>query len=206
MKHLTDTQIGEAAEGEQESAPLSHLAACALCARRVGELRAALREAASVPVPDPSPLFWEHFPARVSLAIDTAPTRERRWWSPGSLAWLGAAAVIMISVVGFYATQTAVDPGAGPRVAVKATMVSPSADAEVSNADQASPDGVDGPESDEAWALMQSLAVDLHYDDVRAAGVMPRPGSIESVATELSEHERAELVRLIQYELKRMGA
>ena len=53
---------------------------------------------------------------------------------------------------------------------------------------------------------MRSVAADLDYDAAMEAGIVPRPGAIERAAVELDDDERAELVRLIEAELKRTGA
>ena len=139
-------------------------------------------------------MFWEHFAAGVNAGIDAQPQPARSWLSPAALAWLGAAAVVLLSVIGYYATRPTFDTvPVAPAVALGETPA----------LSDPAPDDV---EQDEAWAVMRSLALDLHYDDARDAGVLPRPGSLERAATELSEAERAELVRLIREELKRMGA
>ncbi|HJR59492.1 MAG TPA: hypothetical protein VJ813_08845 [Vicinamibacterales bacterium] len=194
MIHLTDVQLTDAAEGRLDPEASAHLADCAVCTKSVDEMRAVLDSVASVSVPEPSPLFWEHFGMGVNAGIVQAPEPVRSWLPPGALAWLGAAAVLLLSVIGYYATRPSFE--AAP-AAPAAALGEPPALLD------AAPDDV---EADEAWALMRSLAVDLHYDDARDAGVLPGPGSVERAATELSEAERAELVRLIQDELKRMGA
>ena len=193
MSHLTDAQITDAAEQQADPRTSTHLAGCAACTAKVAQLRAILDSIAGSEIPEPSPLFWEHFAAGVSDGIDAQPQPARSWLSPAALAWLGAAAVVLLSVIGYYATRRTIDTvPLAPAVALGET---PLADL-----------SADDVEQDEAWALMRSLAVDLHYDDARDAGVLPRAGSVERAATELSEAERAELVRLIREELKRMGA
>jgi hypothetical protein len=67
-------------------------------------------------------------------------------------------------------------------------------------AEMSDPDRV----QDEAWAVIQALAADVDYEDARAAGVVPGEGAVDRAALELSDHERAELARLIDVELKRM--
>jgi hypothetical protein len=62
-----------------------------------------------------------------------------------------------------------------------------------------------GLEEDEAWSVIRGLAAGLDDDEARAAGVAPRPGAADSIAMELSDTERAELARLIDAELKRIG-
>lgn len=194
MSHLTDAQITDAAEQQADPRTSTHLAGCAACTAKVAQLRAILDSIAGSEIPEPSPLFWEHFAAGVSAGIDAQPQPARSWLSPAALAWLGAAAVVLLSVIGYYATRRTIDTV--PLAPAVALGEAPAL------ADLAA----DDVEQDEAWALMRSLAGDLHYDDARDAGVLPRAGSVEGAATDLPAAERAELLRLIREELKRMGA
>ena len=166
------------------------------------QIDALLREVADVEVPEPSPLFWERFGARVNAAIDAA-TQDRRtsWVHAGPLGWIAAAAVVVVAVVGFYVTRPAGERHAQPPVTAQTqgTDISGSTEAlgEVETADI---------ETDEAWAVVRSFAAELQYDEARDAGVMPRAGAVDRAVTELSDEERAELARLIEDELRRTGA
>ena len=187
MTHLADGRIADAVEGALDADGLAHLTACAACTRRVDAARAMLEAVRGVPAADPSPMFWQHFGARVDAAINR-PAPARTWLIPWRAGWLAAAAVILLSAIGFH--QFAPAPGAGdPPVAPRLATSSDAA-----------------ADDDEAWEVMRSLAGDLDYDDMVAAGMEPRPGSVDGAATELSSEEQAELVRLIQDELKRTGA
>jgi hypothetical protein len=201
MHHLTDEQIVDTAEGLADRAVSVHLSGCAACRARVAETRAVLDAVTSVPAADPSPLFWEHFAARVNAAID-APASSRSRLA-GRLAWLGATAILLITLGLAAARWPAGLPGHETPTPLATTQGSPPG---ASDPFPGAP-RLDGSlEDDAAWAVVQSMAGDLSYDDVLEAGVLPRPGSIERAATELSPEERAELVRLIQDELKRTGA
>ena len=63
----------------------------------------------------------------------------------------------------------------------------------------------DDADTDEAWAVVRTAAIDLNWDDVREAGISAHPGDVERVALELSADERVELVRLLGEDLKRNG-
>jgi hypothetical protein len=109
--------------------------------------------------------------------------------------------MLLISVAGFYALR----PGSSvPPSTIAQGEIAPSGHAGAAGPD-AEP-GTGASDEDAAWALVRSLADDLHYDDALAAGVQPAPGSVERAATELPEAERAELVRLLRNEMKRIGA
>lgn len=203
MTHLTDGQRLDAAEADPATARPAHLAGCRECATAVEDLRAAIDAVAGVPAPDPSPFFWDGFRSRVSEAIDAPPaTPFWRAWPAGRLRWLSAAAAILVvSIIGFYASRTTIESPASP----PAPVTLRTADAGSAAGFAADP-ALDASDDDEAWAVMRSLAAELHYEDLRDAGALPRPGAVERAATELSETERAELVRLIRDEMKRMGA
>ncbi len=100
--HLNDTQLLDAADGSLDRTPdpaaSAHLADCRACADRVSELRSMIESAASLEVPEPSPLFWEHFPARVSRAIDAAP-RQAGWLNASRWLWGSAATAAVVMVL-----------------------------------------------------------------------------------------------------------
>ena len=200
MTHLSDQQIGEALDGDAVS--VAHAAACPECAARVNALRDTLRDVTAVEVPEPSPLFWTGFAARVNEAIDTAPPAHR-WWGSPRFAWatLAAAALVVAAVL----LVPTVLPEPASRIATTDPVTPAATEGEPAAADDhlgAQPWSDD----DEAWELVRSVASDLDYDDAREAGIVPRPGAVERAAAELDEDERAELIRLIEAELKRAGA
>jgi hypothetical protein len=61
-------------------------------------------------------------------------------------------------------------------------------------------------ESDEAWALVRTVADDLEWDEAVTASLAARPGWAERAALDLTLEERAELLRLLQAEARRPGA
>jgi hypothetical protein len=201
MHHLTDEQLVEAAEGDLHPSLSAHLSECSGCAARVAETRGLLDAVAGVPVVEPSPLFWEHFAARVNAAID-APVPSTPWLSTRAVACLGVAAIVLVAA-GIYSTRTwfAASPGE------PAILIAPAAaPGRVASSDGAIRPADEPLEDDPAWTVVQSLAADLDYDDARDAGILPEPASVDHAVTELPQDEQAELVRLIRLELKRAGA
>src|SRR5687767_10648072 len=109
MNHLTDTEFVDLIE---DPALLSadrrrHAAACDACRVQAAALGDALAQTASDGMPEPSPLFWDHFSARVSEAVrgelpaPAPPPWMQRFSSP-LVAWAAAAAMavlIMMTVV-----------------------------------------------------------------------------------------------------------
>ncbi len=62
------------------------------------------------------------------------------------------------------------------------------------------------PETDEAWALVRTVADDVAWDDAAAEGLGVRPGSPSARMATLTGEERSELVRLLEAETKQPGA
>jgi len=206
MAHLNETQILDGLDGRLDPSAAVHVASCQACSERLGELRAVLQtiEAADRDtVPEPSPLFWDQFPARVNRAIDAEPKGSGwltgwQWW--GSVAT--AAVVVLMLILPMRRETTApsrtAPAGVAPVVEVASELV------------PLSPENLD---DDEAWAMVRAVAEETEYDDVQSSGLSPRAESVERAAMELSDAERAELVRLIEQDerlikqqLKRTGA
>src|SRR5438093_9275944 len=97
--HLTPDDLVDLAKGTRPESSAPHLASCATCRAQLNEMRAMMSAAADVDVPEPSPLFWDHFSQHVhdAVANDTAnarlpPTRLWRFGATRSfLPWLAEA-------------------------------------------------------------------------------------------------------------------
>lgn len=190
MTHLDHLQLVDALDGASTDVE-SHLRACADCRGELESLQRALASVRSDRPAEPSPLFWEHFAARVNARIDTADRKQvvpenDGGWMPHALAWAGVLALVLAVVSIIVAPKRVADP-----TAVSAGLTDAPADPEV--------------DQDEAWAVIRELATDFDYDAARAAGVAPGEGVVDRAASELNDAERAELARLIDAELKRMG-
>ena len=209
MHHLDETQLVDALDGHLGPEEETHLASCDSCRIRVAGLRDVLRRVADADVPEPSPVFWDYFPARVSAALDT-PARIP-WFQPLAVrwAWGGAMAALLVAVALFWIPSRVTNSDRAVSVATttgadRATVIqTPTPEPLVP---EASEPGDDDLEQDAAWALVRSVADGLDYEDVREFGVAPRAGAIEAAAMALTATERAELARIIAGELKRSGA
>jgi hypothetical protein len=190
MTHLDESQLVDALDGRPGLPLMRHLAECSACRAQVEELRTTVASLQRVAADEPSPLFWEHFPQRVQAALDDAdgergPGRIRRWL-PHALAWCGAGALAIALHLVATSPPRPAEPDSPP-MAAALPMVD------------------DDLEQDEAWTVIRALAEELDYESAHDAGVVPRAGSLDRVALELNAAERAELARLIDEELKRIG-
>ena len=200
MKHLTAEELIDLAEGTGSRSWAPHLDSCEPCRRQLAELTTVMARAAEVEVPEPSPLFWEHFSTRVREAVAATRRPTRPAWF-GSWSWPriviplagGAIAAVVIAVM--VTTRGSVVPPAERGVAalVLPAISEPLAflTREVS--------------VEASLGFVVNLTEDLDFDTARDAG-LTADGSAEHAVTHLSDGELAELQRLLQVELARPGA
>jgi hypothetical protein len=182
--HLTGTEFIEHLDGALSPERTAHLSSCDRCRREADGLLAALGAARDVDAPEPSPLVWEHFSARVRDAIDSAPEPRftigwRAFRLPG-LALAGATLLVLF-INGFW--QRAVE--APVPITVESGTTGDVA--------------IDRPfEPDPEWIFVTEIADGIDWDAAGAAGLALRPGAAERAALQLSADEQAELARLLR--------
>ncbi len=196
--HLSPEELVDLIEGTLSAARAAHVAGCARCRRRQEEVSAALSLARAVDVPEPSPLFWEHFSARVREAVHreaVAPRRELSEWWRRRLAVGLAAAVVAVLAIGTLLGRLVV----GSRQAdVAPTFVADTRQSDrAASVDTASPDQ---PEVD--WAIIVAMAEELEPNP-EDLGLLVDQTTLEAAAELLSPAERQALAQLIEAELKR---
>jgi hypothetical protein len=192
MRHVSEEELIDLAEGARAEHDLPHLSECNSCRARLRDLQAVLTAAADVRVPEPSPLFWEHFSERVRAAVAAeaaAPAVPRPSWR-FVMSGVALAAVIVAAVVSFRAPSgVRSDPFAG-------------------QPDESSMNAADAVSlvNDPSLSLMADLAEDLDLDAVAEAGLTTTAGALDRVVFEMSADERLELQRILQQEMARQGA
>jgi hypothetical protein len=192
MSHLNSEELLDLSEGARDEASAPHLARCEPCRRQLADLRAAMAAAADVDVPEPSPLFWEHFSARVHQAI-AADTPPRVSWMERWFSWkiAGPAAACVVTLL---AVATTMWPPQAPETTVEQTVSQQTSDRLVPPADEPS------------WSLMTDLAGDLDWDAAVEAGLTAPAGGVDRALFDLNADERRALGRLLQAELAGPGA
>jgi len=145
-----------------------------------------------------SPLFWDHFSARVEKAVRTEPRPAPSIW-----AWLGAhgltplvavVALLLAAGAGWLARNARVPADTAPVNVESIASMTPAAGSDVAIV----------PGDDEAaWAVLSAAAADMQIEDAHAAGMGVHPGAVDRAVVDLSPAERNELGRLLQSELKR---
>ena len=204
MTHLTEAEFVDLLDATLPPSRESHLDACDDCRAVAATMRDALSRAAAVEMPEPSPLFWEHFSARVHEGVRGAESdAAATWfgWAHGeTFRWAMSGALLTLLLVSgvWVSVWRARAPGAATATTASNAPI----------ADAASDRDLDGfdPDTDQAWALVRAVADDVSWDDAEAGGVGVRPGSAERAMVTLTTDERSELVRLLQAETKQPGA
>lgn len=183
MTHLNADEFIDAMEGLLPADRQAHLAACDACRQQLAELASALGDAKQVSIPEPSPLFWQHFSQRVHTAIDAEPARGFDW---PLLGWLRFAMVPALAVL----------------VALLVFAL-PRPDRSTTSAAVTGGGIVDAPAADDSWVMMTALVGDLDWDTALAAGVAPHAGAADLAVLALTPEEQQELTRLLKAELMR---
>jgi hypothetical protein len=185
VTHLTPDEFVDAADGILGAARRQHVDACELCRRELDTVVDMLRSGAAGPVPEPSPLFWDHFSARVRDAIAAEPSPRRTSWSD----WLGWPALapmagLAILVLAIVATL----PG---------NLAAPVGDDRPSVDLSAAGDVT----MDAEWRALAEVVGPLDWDTAVEAGLVTAPGAADVAMLDLSSDERRELSRLMASEL-----
>jgi hypothetical protein len=184
--HLSPQEFVESLDGTLATGRLDHLPHCDRCRSEVESLRALAGDVeAAADLRQPSPLFWDHFSARVRHATESSPTPARpSWWAEAwrpVAAFAGGLALVAIAVA-FW-------PRAAAPVAPDATVASVA----VTPAESALPD-------EAPWDLFLTIASTLPWEDVRQVA-MPRKGTADALISQLSPAEREALARLIRADI-----
>jgi hypothetical protein len=197
MSHLSGTEFLDLVEDpDAADTHRRHLESCEACRATAAALRATLAEVRRDDDTEPSPLFWDHFAARVSEAIrdesPAAPEHSRlAWLGSHTAAWAAAALIVLLGMT---------------TLVWRVTLHAPTSVTTAPAAEGPSRAGVGTRGADEEWTEVQHAVDALQWDEVQAAGISARPGSAERVVMELTADERVELARLIEREMKRSGA
>jgi hypothetical protein len=198
MRHLTETEIVDLIDGALAPDRQRHADGCDACRAAAASAREATARASEADVPEPSPLFWHHFSARVHDAVrEATPDEPKRWFSwtgSATLPWAAAGAVATaVLVVAVWRASAPVAPR------LESPAAQPAIAAAVGDTD------IDpfGPDADEAWALVRTVADDVAWDGDEAPGSLAvRPGSTERALADLTHAERTELARLLEAEIR----
>lgn len=189
MRHLTPEILLDVAEGTRAEQETPHLATCPGCRQQLAELRKTLETVsatADVPVPEPSPLFWDRFAERVRHAVAAEGAPQRRCWlgTWSTVVPAAAVAVVVIALVTFGPSRT-------PPPLEPATGAISFAELEAA--------------SDPSLELVADLAADIDWTSGDEVGFVGELGGADRIVDALSEDERQELQRLLNDALAKRG-
>jgi hypothetical protein len=204
MKHLTDREIVDLIDHRLAPDRMAHAAECVSCGARAELARDVLMRVDEADVPEPSPLFWEHFSARVreGVAGETPASSWRLFLQQPATAWVVSAALLIVVSGGVWlTTRTSIIK---PAAATVATNLPNATNAVLPDADDAL--GNEPADQDVAWGLVRTVADELSWDDTVDAGLGTTPGSADRAIGSLTSAERAELIVLLEAEAKKPGA
>jgi hypothetical protein len=186
MTHLSRDEwlaLVEADAGGDEHHP--HVAACRQCRDEVRAGRALVSGIRSADVPEPSPLFWEHFSARVSARLDAAPGARRGWVRWRIVAPLAVGVAAMVLMLALDLRRPTGVPAIHRPAETAADVVQ----------------GLPAVGDDEQWDLLAHMAGDLDVDTLSDSLGRSRAVGSEAAVWQLNDQERAELARLLRAEL-----
>jgi hypothetical protein len=195
--HLSDETLLEMAEADTSH---PHIAECERCRRRFEEVRDALVLARADQVPEPSPLFWDRFSARVHGEIengtDVRPLPAFGWFPWKRVAVITALVVVVVAVNGWRVSH----PGGSVRKVASSTTttVAPSAGHAVAPADTQPVADLLVPEADSSWQIIAQVTANVHIANAADAGLVLQPDASDRAIAQLSPAEQQELVRLLQ--------
>lgn len=199
MKHLNPDELVDLVEGTRPESSAPHLESCEACRRQLADMRAMMSAAAEVVVPEPSPLFWDHFSERVeqAVALEDAP-RRAAWWEQ----WSWPRVVVPLSAAAFAAVIIAAVLGTRPGAPPTSPAVSPSSQASAV-LDLPLFEPLDA-STDPSLSLIADLTADLDWDAVSGMELSTHAGGPDEAVGELTSGELGELQRLLKEELGRL--
>jgi hypothetical protein len=202
---LSDNVPAAVPDSVSTGVTVAHLAACAVCRQELQEMRAVLNEVRQTEIPEPSPLFWDHFSARVRRAVEA--DREQ---SVGAIAWRGIVPAWLVrpSFAGLAVVSLAALVAASAWFVPAGQHDSPGLRQTAQTAAVETPTDPNVASEDASLALVADLAAELDWDAARDAGFTTHVGADDDAVNVLTSDERGELRRLLQDELhpSRRGA
>jgi hypothetical protein len=171
--HVSDRQLVDVLEGSAAASSREHAEACERCRERLSALRSGLALAREADVPEPSPLYWETFRSQVDVRLG----REGERAASGLRLALVAAALLVALLAALPLSRSGAP--AGPVTLPAWSALPPLAE-------------------DSNLALLAQL--DAPEEELLVAS--SRQG-LPGMLAELSEAEKAELLKVLESELQR---
>jgi hypothetical protein len=191
--HFSSQEFVSALDHALTPARQAHLDACPSCQAQVAELRTLAESAAlDAEVPEPSPLFWDHFQTRVLTAVQSEePPRSSAWWRSRVDARTLVAAVATVvavaaSVALYVSRQTALpetlaDGGTGPGSVMESGSMTMATT----------------PLDNEEWEFVASVMGTLDDEGMHEV-LAPSRDAVDAAIEALTSDERDRFVKLLK--------
>jgi hypothetical protein len=179
MKHLSPEEFVDALEGAVSPVADAHLRECEPCRAELADMRAIVDVARAAEASEPSPLFWDHFSARVKDATQQEPSRAP-WFSV--FGWRPVAALAVAAsalAIAMYVRPANAPVPDGDTTGGFIAATTPSID------------------EDGSWNLVMALASELEWSDVSQAAA-PVEGTADAMIEDLTPDQREALARLLE--------
>jgi len=197
--HLSPQEFVDGLEGNLAADRQRHLESCAACQTEVEALRTIVVDLDSdADMPEPSPLFWEHFQSRVNAAVRDAAVSPARasWWqvllgADVARTWLtlGATVAALVMVAALYLRAPVDAPAAGDAAVADAGL-----------AETVVPDEATLALASAEWEFVTGMLESLKADDMHRV-LTPSGDAVDAAMGNLSELEREKFLRLLQAEM-----
>jgi len=179
-EHLRHEEFVDALERSLAPGRQQHLDGCGECQASIARLSEVLQETKSVDMPEPSPLFWDHFSDRVRQATALEPVSPPWWQLQGWRRPVGMAAAMAAAVLVALAVWR------------PASVPVPESTNDVAVIAMTPDDG--------SWGLVMGLASEIDAADVREVA-KPHEGTADAMIAELSAAQRRALAQLLKDEI-----
>ena len=191
--HLSTAEFTDAMDGALAPSRCGHLDGCAACRDQLAALlRVSAQVNASAGVPEPSPLFWDHFSARVHQAIEAEPLARPAWWQS---VWRPALGIGVALTAAVFVVMMRM-PGSAPVPAVSSPA--PTEPVAIA-ADDTSWKAIDTSRDDEAWDVVVAMASQLSADELHGVVHVTSPAAVQ--LDDLTADEREAFVKLLRQEM-----
>jgi hypothetical protein len=189
-RHLAPQDFVDAVDLTLSLAKQAHLDSCERCLAELRDLERLANDVKGVSVPEPSPVFWQHFSAEVQARTADAERPRRNWWT---MAWrplgpLAPLAVVACLVVAVVVAQKLPRPLLTSETRLRT-------DAAVAAAGSTF-DVVRTSADDESLRFVAEIAASASPEDLQIAA-QPNPDATDAMVEQLTTEQRAELKRLL---------
>ncbi|NQW02435.1 MAG: hypothetical protein HQ485_00230 [Acidobacteria bacterium] len=182
--HLSSQEYVDAVDGTLSSVRQAHVARCAQCRAEVESLVGSVMTLTQDDVPEPSPLFWDHFPQRVQTTTQAEgfSASDTLWWARWktvATAAIAVAGVVVAATIYTRPATTAIEPMDSVLGALE-TAASVTVEAQ--------------------WEFVTNVLGSLETEGVRSS-LSPSAQAVDAAFEDLSVEERENFMRLLRAEM-----